>query len=180
LLPAIHGSKDPSTFTILFEDGAALAGLVVAFLGLAFAQILQKPYLDAIASIGIALILMIAAALLGSEAQGLLVGEGARQTTLRKICELAEADPAVEAAGRPLTMYLGPDTVLLALDVRFHRNLSAGDVSNAVDRIERAVRSRFPRIRHIYLEADALTSVFRSDGNSSTLNREVGLRQVHF
>ncbi len=162
LLPAIHGSKDPSAFTILFEDGAALAGLLIAFLGLLTAQFLHKPYLDAIASVGIALTLMIAAALLGNEVRGLLVGEGARQSTLRKICELVEADPGVEAAGRPLTMYLGPETVLLALDVRFHRNLSAGDVTNVVDRIERTVRSRFPRIRHIYLEADALTSVFRS------------------
>ncbi len=102
------------------------------------------------------------------------------EQTLRKICELAEADPAGEAAGRPLTMYLGPDPVLLVLDVRFHRNLSAGDVTNAVDRIERAVRSRFPRSRHIYLEADALTSVFRCDANSSTLDREVSLRELHF
>jgi hypothetical protein len=90
LLPAIYGSKDPSTFTILFEDGAALAGLLIVFLGLLFAQILQKPSLDAIVSIGIALILMIAAALLGNEARGLLVGEGARQATLRKICERVE------------------------------------------------------------------------------------------
>ena len=80
LLPAIHDSKNPSTFAILFEDGAALAGL---------------PFFGIIAA-----------------------GEGARQATLRKICELVEADPAVDAAGRPLTMYLGPETVLLALDVR--------------------------------------------------------------
>lgn len=177
LVPAIHGSKDPSTFAVLFEDGAALAGLLIAFLGLLLSQILHKPFLDAAASIGIALILMIAAALLGNEARGLLVGEGARQSTLRKICELVEADPGVEAAGRPLTMYLGPDTVLLALDVRFHRNLSAGDVSNVVDRIERAVRSRFPRIRHIYLEADSLTSVFRSETDAAAA--EGGLRQLH-
>jgi divalent metal cation (Fe/Co/Zn/Cd) transporter len=177
LLPAIRGSKDPSTFAILFEDGAALAGLLIAFLGLLFAQILQKPSLDAIASIGFALILMIAAALLGNEARGLPVGEGARQATLRKICELVEADPAVDAAGRPLTMYLGPETFLLALDVRFHRTLSARDVTNAVDRIERAVRSRF---LHIYLEADALTSALRCDTNSYMPSREGSLRELHF
>ena len=98
---------------------------------------------------------MIAAALLGKEARGLLAGEGARMSTLRQICELVDTDPAVEAAGCPLTMYFGPHPVLLALDVRFDRTLSAGDIANAVDRIARAVRSRFPRIRHIYLEAGA-------------------------
>lgn len=64
--------------------------------------------------------------------------------------------------------------------MRFRRNLSAGDVTNAVDRIERAVRSRFPRIQHIYLEADALTSVFRSEQDASTPNREGSLSQLHF
>jgi len=180
LLPAIHGSIDPSTFAILLKDGAALAGLVIAFAGLLLAQILQKPFPDAIAFIGIALILMIAAALLGNEARGLLAGEGSRKSTLRKICELVEADPAAEAAGRPLTMYLGPDTVLLALDVRFHRTLWAGDVTSAVECIERAVRSRFPRIRHIYLEADALTSVLRSDADSSTTIHEDSARELHW
>jgi divalent metal cation (Fe/Co/Zn/Cd) transporter len=168
LLPVIYGSKDPSTFTILFENGAALAGLLIAFLGLLFAQILQEPSLDAIASIGIALILMIAAALLGNEARGLLVGEGARQATLRKICERVEADPAGEAAGRPLPCI--SDRIPFCWRSTFVSiaPFSAGDVTNAVDRIERAVRSRFPRIRDIYLEADAVTSVLRSDTNSST------------
>jgi divalent metal cation (Fe/Co/Zn/Cd) transporter len=168
LLPVIYGSKDPSTFTILFENGAALAGLLIAFLGLLFAQILQEPSLDAIASIGIALILMIAAALLGNEARGLLVGEGTRQATLRKICEPLEADPAGEAAGRPLPCI--SDRIPFCWRSTFVSiaPFSAGDVTNAVDRIERAVRSRFPRIRDIYLEADAVTSVLRSDTNSST------------
>ncbi len=173
LLPAICGSKDPGTFIILFEDGAALAGLLIAFLGLLFAQILQKSSLDAIASI--ALILMIAATLLGNEARGLLVGEGARQATLRKICEPLEADPAVEAAGRPLPCI--SDRIPFCWRSTFVSiaPFSAGDVTNAVDRIERAVRSRFPRIRDIYLEADAFTSVLRSDTNSSTQAAKVVL-----
>jgi hypothetical protein len=105
LWPAIQGSKDPSSFAILFEDSAALLGLLAAFLGIFFANLLKMPTLDGAASICIGLILVVTAMLMAAEIKGLLIGEGARSGTLKKICEMVQSDPAVERARRPLTMY---------------------------------------------------------------------------
>jgi len=174
LLPAIHGSKDPGSFAILFEDSAVIAGLLIAFIGIVCSQVFQKPYFDALASKGVGLVLVISAMLLANEAKGLHIGEGARPSTLKTIRQMVEADPAVEAAGRPLTMYLGPEAVLLALDILFRRSLSANDVTQAVDRIEKAVRTKFPKIRHIYREADALTGAARGNPGSGTTQMGFG------
>jgi cation diffusion facilitator family transporter len=164
LCSAIHVSKDPTRFAILFEDGAALLGLFVAFLGLLLSHILGKPIIDAIASIGVGLILVVAATLLANEARGLLIGEGVSASTVKRICDLVEADPAVEHSGRPLTMYLGPETVLLALNIQFAPTLSSGQVAEAVDRLESALRGKLPRIQHIYIEAEAIVAPARKSG----------------
>ena len=102
---AIHTSKDPSTFTVIFEDAAALIGLIIASVGISFGRAFHLPYADGIASTLIGL-LMTMALLLIAETKALLVGEGADKEALRHVRALALADPVVDRAGYPLTMYL--------------------------------------------------------------------------
>lgn len=152
----IKASKDPTTFTVLFEDAAALLGLAAAAVGIYFGHLLNNPCFDGAASVTIGLILGAVALLLGYESKGLLVGEGADAATLQRIRAVAEADPGIERVDRPLTMYFGPDTVLLALDVGFRPNLPLTEITASVDRIETALRREYPVIKHIYIEAESL------------------------
>jgi cation diffusion facilitator family transporter len=155
---AIKSSKDPTTFTVLFEDAAAMLGLVVAFGGIFFAHQFENPYLDGAASLFIGLILGSVAVVLAYESKGLLVGEGADPQTLESIKKLAEADPGVKKILTPLTMHFGPHTVLLTVDIEFHKRLSAAEVEEAVDRLEKRIRNQHPEIKHIYIEAGAIST----------------------
>ena len=157
LLQAIRGSQDPATFTVLAEDSAALVGILVAFLGIFLGHVLRKPYLDGVASICIGFILMGAAVLLADETRSLLIGEAIPGKKLKHICELVQKDPAVERVRRPLSMYFGPDEALLALEIQFRDTLTAREVAEAIDRIEKSVREKYPRIKHIYVEAESIT-----------------------
>lgn len=160
---AIHRSKDPSTFTIIFEDSAAVVGLTFAFLGLLLRQVFGWSAADGGASIAIGVLLMVVALLLVGESRALLVGEGADRNTLRRIRQLALADPAVERAGYPMTMYFGPHNVLLTMDIQFGKGLSGTSIEQAVDRVEAAIRRQFPEVRYIYLEVEAVRSVPRGE-----------------
>ncbi len=155
---AIKSSKDPTTFTVLFEDAAALLGLIFAFVGIFLAHAFENPYLDGVASVCIGLLLAAVAVVLAYESKGLLVGEGADPQTLERIRKLAEADPGVKKVLAPLTMHFGPDTVLLTVDIEFHKKLSATEVEEAVDRLEKSIRIHYPKIKHIYIEAGAISS----------------------
>jgi cation diffusion facilitator family transporter len=153
---SIHASKDPTTFAIVFEDGAALLGLVVALTGVFLTDRLDNPFFDAAASIVIGIILAAVALLLAYESKGLLVGEGVDPRMLEEIRRIAEADPGVQGINRVLTMHFGPDTILLAMDIRFRGDLSAADLEKCIDYLEERIRARYPQVKHIFLEADSL------------------------
>jgi cation diffusion facilitator family transporter len=154
---SIENSKDPTTYTILFEDSAALLGLIVAFAGVFFSDMLDVPYFDGAASILIGIILAVVAVLLAYESKGLLVGEAVDPETLKSIRRLAEADPRVEAVKNALTMHFGPQTILLAMDLQFRKDLSAAEVEESVDRLEEIIREHHRDIKHIFIESESLS-----------------------
>ncbi len=158
ILHAIHQSKDPSIFTVLFEDTAALLGLVTAFIGILLSHRFGMPRADGIASVVIGLILFAVATLLIIESKGLLVGEGADRKTLHAIRALATTDPDVEEVAYPFTMYFGPHAILLTMNVQFRAGLPAESIARAIHRIESTIRATFPDIHYIYLEVGFLRS----------------------
>lgn len=152
---AIRTSKDPTTFTVLFEDSAAMLGLIAAAVGIFLGHQFNNPYFDGAASIVIGLILTAVAFFIGYESKGLLVGEGADPETLQSIQALAEGDPSIKAVERPLTMHFGPHTVLLTMDVQFHNGLSGTERDSAVARLEKTIRGKHEAIKHIFIEAES-------------------------
>ncbi len=151
---AIHLGKDPSLFAVLFEDTAALLGLVVAFLGVFISHQLRAPAIDAVASVAIGCILVCAAGWLASESRSLLVGEAAAPEVVAALRRIALADPVVTGLGTVLTMHLGPDEVLLNIEVQFTPGLPAEEIHRAVHRIERHIREPFPQVSRIFIEVD--------------------------
>jgi cation diffusion facilitator family transporter len=150
---ALHRSKDPTTYTVLAEDAAALVGLVVAAVGIAASHHFDKPELDGVASLVIGLLLAGVAVALVRESRGLLIGEGIRPETARAIRRLALEQPKVREVGRILSMYIGPDDVLVTMDLDFEDGTEAADAAAAIAAIERQVRDRYPMIKRLFIEA---------------------------
>ena len=165
---ALHRSKDPTTYTVLAEDSAALIGLVVAAVGIALSQGLDKPVLDGAASLIIGLLLAGVAVALTWESRSLLIGEGIRPETARAIRSIALAQPKVRDVGRVLSMYVGPDVVLVTMDLDIDDGTAAADAGAAIAAVERQVRERYPMIKRLFIEAGAAPAQQRWSRPDST------------
>lgn len=156
ILEAIHKSKDPATFMVVFEDSGALLGLVIAFCGVFLGQQLHNPSLDGAASVVIGLMLGSMSLFLAYESKGLLIGEGVDGKTLRRLRAIVAQDPAVEHVSRILTMYFGPREVMLVLDLKFRNDLTARDIRRAVARLQDSVQKEYPEITRIFFGSESL------------------------
>ena len=153
----IIGGKDPTVFTVFLEDSAGLLGILLAFLAIFLGHQFHNPYLDPIASIAIGAVLAVIAIFLGRESGALLVGERTNRARIKCLCDIITADPAVDKVGDLLTMQLGPEQVLLNVNIRFRANLNLQQLESAIDRIESRIRKEQPSVQRIFIEAESLT-----------------------
>ena len=152
-LDAVRFSKDPTVFTVLFEDSAALLGLVAALAGIGASHALGWYRADGVASVTIGIILAGTASFLAWECQSLLTGEAASPEVRGGIRSIVTAARGVASLNELLTMHFGPADVLAAISLEFHREHSAVTVETTVSRIERTIKAAHPEVTRVFIEA---------------------------
>lgn len=152
---AVRRGKDPTLFVVLFEDSAAMLGLLVALAGVALGHATGNPVYDGAAAVTIGLILAGTAIWLAYETKSLLIGESASPEVIEEIRRLAGARDGVEHVNEVLTMHMGPDFILVNVSLDFHSGCSSDQVEAAAAAIDRAIKQAFPEVKRVFIEAEA-------------------------
>lgn len=161
LLQYVQRSKDPSISTVVFEDMADIAGELTAMLAILLTTRFGIAWADGAGSIVIGVGLILVSGVLANESRGLLIGESADTELIESIRRLLSADPAVDRLGPLLTMQLGPEQVLLNLEVEFYPSGSIEALEQTIDRITRKIQDAHPTVKQVYLEANSLDPKLR-------------------
>lgn len=155
---AVQRAKDPSTFVVLFEDSAAMLGLMVAFAGVALSQYTGILVFDGVASIIIGLILIGTAIWLAYETKGLLIGESANPRVVNGIRNILNSYDRIEYINEILTMHMGPEYILANISVDFTDSTSAQEVETTIAEIDRRIKADFPNVKRVFVETEARTN----------------------
>jgi len=152
---AIKQGKDPSMFVVLFEDTAALLGLLVALVGIFLAQVTGIAIFDGIASMIIGVILALTALWMAIETKGLLIGESANQPVIDGIHRMIDGIDEIECANEVLTMHMGPDYILVNISADFKSGISSDDVERSVAILDKNIKSEFSSVKRVFIEAES-------------------------
>jgi len=153
-IEAVKGGKDPALFLVLFEDSAAMLGLMVAFFGVLLGHVTGDPIFDGIASILIGVILGVTSGWLAYETKGLLIGESASKKVVQGIRALVSAQPGVVHVNEVLTMHMGPEYILVNLSVDFIDQASATELEDITANIDTKIKENYPYVKRVFIEAE--------------------------
>jgi len=152
---AVHEGKDPTLFVVLFEDSAALLGLVAAFAGIAMSQVTGNYRWDGAASVVIGLILAGVAGWLGYETKGLLIGESAGREVRARIRSIVRGNAAVESLSELLTLHMGPENLLVTLSLEFRDGLTLEQVEEEVACLNEEIKEAIPAVSRLFIESES-------------------------
>lgn len=151
---AVRQGKDPSIFVVVFEDTAAMLGLLVAMVGLGLYQLTGNPFFDGAASMLIGVILGITAAWLAYESKSLLIGESAAPATVAAIRGVLEADERILSINEAATLHMGPAYIIVTISVDFVDGIDSSELESAVTEINDTVKRLDPAIQRVFIEAE--------------------------
>ena len=153
-LEAVKRGKDPSIFVVVFEDSAAMLGLIVAMLGLLLYQLTGNNIFDGLASMLIGVILGVTAVWLAYESKSLLIGESADPETVQRIRELLAADPRIRHINELATLHMGPSYIIATLSLDFSDEIDSAEIKDAVTELTFRIKSIDPAIRRVFVESE--------------------------
>ncbi len=154
-IEAVQRGKDPTMFVVLFEDSAAMLGIIVAFAGVFLVDHTGILIFDGIASIIIGLILGGTAIWLAYETKGLLIGESANEMVIKGIRDIILKVDGIDCINEVLTMHMGPNYVLANISIDFRDDITAGDLENKIAGIDMQIKESFPTVKRVFVEAEA-------------------------
>ena len=149
-------SKDPTIFTVLFENFAAIIGLVIVAISVFLNQQFHLPYIDGLASLLVGLLLVGVSLIIARESRSLLMGEGIAEENRSKIIELVEKDDDIKKVTKIHSIYQSPEEIILMLIVAFKDGLETENINRAINRLSKKIKKDFPRIRYIMIEPHGL------------------------
>jgi len=147
----VRASKDPTSFMVLFEDSAALAGIAIAAAATALSVQFHQPWIDGTGSILIGLVLAIVAVLLARESKALLIGERASDELTDSLREATLHQQGVRDVEQVLTTQLSPDQVIATLSVEFDDKLDVPELEKLIGRIESELRRKHPDLFRVFV-----------------------------
>ncbi|MEZ5902375.1 MAG: cation diffusion facilitator family transporter [Alphaproteobacteria bacterium] len=154
ILDAVNQGKDPTLFVVLFEDSAAMLGLLVAFIGIYLSQVTGMLWLDGVASVLIGFILGGTAVWLAVETKGLLIGERADKETVEGIRSILKNQKGVNKVNEILTLHMGPEFILANISLEFSDNLETGNLETIISQLDRSIKSHYPIVKRVFIEAE--------------------------
>jgi len=153
---ALRRSKDPTTFVVLFEDSAAIFGLIVAAIGIFLTHLTHNPLWDGLASVVIGVALAIVAFILARESKGLLIGERADPALIAAIRAAFATRPEVTGVQEIVTIHFAPRMVFVAASVDFEDRIAVGAIERLIAETEAGLRADYPQIASVYIKPKAV------------------------